>query len=196
MTALSNDQRYDPTANVTALVEAAMKRQDDLRFAESRRVNEQLELRAEHNKEILILHTQLRVAESSRIDANRATDLLNVKVASDKAADQATVLASQVTSTADTLRSLVATNTQATEQRLLTLERASYEGKGKEQATDPQIAILIKKVDDISGTKSEGIKLSWSVLIAIGAILVVVWSTLHTSPQQVIYAPAPVTQPK
>lgn len=180
---------YDPTANVIALVEAAMKRQDDLRFAESRRVDELMRLRAEHNKE-------LSRAESQRIDANRETDLLNVKVASDKAADQAAVLATQVTLTADTLRALVASNNLATEQRLLTLERSSYEGMGKERATDPQLAILIKKVDDMAGTKSEGIKLSWSVLIAIAAVLVVIWSTMHVSPQQVIYAPPPVAQPK
>lgn len=183
-------EKYDPTTNVIALVDAAMKRQDDLRFAESRHVEELMKLRAEHSRE-------LSKAESSRIDANRETDLLNVKVASDKAADQATVLASQVTLTADTLRALVASNNLATEQRLLTLERSSYEGKGKEGVTDPALASLIAKVDGLAGTKSEGIKLSWSVLIAIGAILVVIWSALYSprSPApQTIYAPA--TQPK
>jgi hypothetical protein len=199
---MKNDTRpsYDPTANVVALVEAAMKRQDDLRFAESRRVDEQLKLRTDHASELAEIRAtsgrELRLAESSRIDANRATDLLNVSIANDKAGAQAAVLASQVVQTADTLRALVATNNQATEQRLITLERASIEGKAKGEIIDPQIAVLIKKVDAIAGTKSEGVKLSWSVLmavitilIAVGTLLAVLWS--HVPPQQVIYTQAP-----
>lgn len=98
----------DPTQNVMKLVEAASRRIDDLivagfrridelrsmdsrradelREAESRRVNEQLTLRADYEE-------RLRNAEAKRIDAIRAVDVNAVAVASQRASDQATVLA-------------------------------------------------------------------------------------------------------
>src|ERR1035437_5398164 len=115
--------QVDPTANVLALGEAAVqrindlqdaatlrieslreldnKRIDDLRIAEARRLDEQAALRE-------LYHDKLSLAESKRIDAIRAVDVNNVSVASERAAAQATVLANQVTISADALRALVA----------------------------------------------------------------------------------------
>jgi len=98
----------DPTENVRALTEAAVKRLDDLRTAEARyneaevrHINEMSKLRAEHNG-------QLRDAESKRIDAIRAVDVGAVNRAAEVSATQATTLAAQVATSAETLRTQVA----------------------------------------------------------------------------------------
>lgn len=163
----------DPTANVLQLVEAAVarindlretdrkydsdvhviesRRLDDLRAAESRRINEIMELRELYGRE-------LREAEAKRIDAIRAVDVNAVAVASERASDQATVLASQVSQSADALRTLVATTaaTMAAQQDTLTrqfndriaqIEKSQYESKGKSGVTDPLFESLIRKMD-------------------------------------------------
>lgn len=165
----------DPTANVLSLVEAAVKRLDDLRLAEMVRVDQLAALRAEHAKE-------LASAESKRIDAIRAVDVNAVAVASERATQQASVLATQVTASADALRALVATTAQtmatASEkftaqltERLALIERAQYEGKGRQGVTDPQIAALLDEMKNLRESratntgKSEGIGASWGVLL-------------------------------
>jgi uncharacterized protein YukE len=147
----------DPTKNVEALVRAEAKRQDDLREAETRRVNEQMAMRAG-------FEDKLRDAEAKRIDAIRAVDVNAVAVASQRAADQATVLASQVTGSSETLRALVASTAAqvATSQqqivntlsaRITTLEQAQYEGKGKQAFTDPQLGELLAQVKRLSESR-------------------------------------------
>lgn len=112
----------------------AIKRLDDLRDAESRRVNEQMQLRAEYS-------IQLGVAEAKRIDAIRAVDVNAVSVANERATAQAAVLANQVSASAETLRSLVAATAATVAQqlaqvsagiadRLSALEKSQYEGAG------------------------------------------------------------------
>lgn len=99
-----------------------------------KRIDELATLRDEHYK-------QLAVAESKRIDAIRSVDVNAVSVASERAGAQALVLAAQVSTSAETLRSLVATTaaTQATQlstltiqitDRLTALEKAQYEKRG------------------------------------------------------------------
>lgn len=82
-------KRIDPTQNVKELVALEMRRQDDLRDAEARRVDDLMELRADYD-------AQLRIAEAKRIDAIRAVDVNAVSVASERANQQASVLANQV----------------------------------------------------------------------------------------------------
>ena len=91
----------DPTENVTALVKAGLERQDELRRQESTHIHELLELRADYD-------AQLRVAESRRIDAIRAVDVAAVAQAAQVSATQATILATQVSASAETLRTTVA----------------------------------------------------------------------------------------
>lgn len=204
----------DPTENVKALTEAANKRQDDLRVgnneliqaqlsglqdiitqhvkcikelnaAEARRLDEQAALRSDYTE-------RLSSAEAKRIDAIRAVDVNAVAVASQRASDQATVLATQVAQSAEALRGLVAstaaTNQQAQQtanaqlsQRITTLEQAQYKGEGK----------------------GVGIGASWAVFLAVATLIVasivgffVVNRSPITPPPQVIYAPSPLTPPQ
>lgn len=119
----SKNDYSDPTSNVLMLVEAANRRQDDLRAAESRRVNEMMELRAEHAKE-------LGETEKKRLDAIRVVDVNAVAVASERASQQALVLANQVSATSEILRGLVATTNAQLTERLSSLEKSQYERKG------------------------------------------------------------------
>ena len=124
----------DPTENVRELVNLELRRIDDLMMAEQKRVNEQLQLRADYN-------TKLGEAEAKRIDAIRAVDVGAVAVANERATAQAAVLANQVAASAETLRALVAATaatqaqqlatltTQLTD-RLSSLEKSQYESKG------------------------------------------------------------------
>jgi hypothetical protein len=227
--------QVDPTANVLALVEAAVKRIndlqdaatlrieslreldnkriDELRISENRRLDEQAALREAYQE-------KLSLAESKRIDAIRAVDVNAVAVASERAAAQAQVLANQVSTSADALRTLVASTatTMAAQQsvssqqfteRLTSLERSQYEGKGKSAFADPQLSDLVAEMKSLRESRSvttgkgQGISAVWLVvtgavgliatLLSMGALIY----TLNKSPNpQVIYEPAPVqTQP-
>lgn len=91
---IRGNQVIDPTQNVLDLVEAAIKRQDDLRESEAAHVREIVALRADYDRE-------LRRAESDRINAIRAVDVGAVNRAAEVAATQATVLAAQLQATAE-----------------------------------------------------------------------------------------------
>ena len=137
----------DPTQNVLDLVAAAIKRQDDLREAESRHVREIANLRAEYIAE-------LRQAEARRIDAIRAVDVGAVQQAAQVSATQATTLAAQVATSAETLRTQVqAAATAATvalaaalepiQKDIADLRRAQYEAQGvKTQNIDSRSFII------------------------------------------------------
>lgn len=142
---MPSSDKPDPTDNVRELLTLNTERSDALRLAEKERVNdlmtaerkrvdEQLALRAEYDE-------KLRSAEGKRIDAIRAVDVNAVSVANEKSTQQAIVLANQVSQSAETLRSLVATTAaqQATQlatltsqltDRLSSLEKSQYEHKG------------------------------------------------------------------
>lgn len=177
----------DPSVNVAALSEASNRRQDDLRVASERLVETRLDdlaridhLRAEHDRELRQAESRrvdqmlelrasyeerLALAEAKRIDAIRAVDVNAVSVASQRASDQATVLATQVAQSAEALRALVAStaNTVAQSQqqlattlstRITTLEQAQYEGKGKAGVSDPAFALLLAEVKSLRETGS------------------------------------------
>jgi cell division septum initiation protein DivIVA len=145
----------DPTYNVRELITLSnkhagelraieLRRVDDLMLAEQKRVNEQLMLRADYS-------SKLADAEAKRIDAIRAVDVGAVAVASERANQQAAVLANQVSASAEALRSLVAAtaNTQAQQlatlttqltDRLTALEKSQYENKGSGQGMSQMYA--------------------------------------------------------
>jgi hypothetical protein len=197
----------DPTRNVLELVTASEKRQDDLRQAnesfmkselaridelrasESRRIDEEAKLRAD-------FEDKLSIAEAKRIDAIRAVDVSAVQVASERATQQASVLANQVQASADALRALVATTattmatqsqnaTQQFTDRLASLEKSQYENKGRSGVADPQLADLITKVQTLATAaeqgagKNEGINTllsgSTSLIIALGSAIGVIF---------------------
>ena len=113
----------DPTQNVLDLVDAAIRRQDDLREVEAQHIREILNLRAEYDRE-------LREAESNRIDAIRAVDVGAVNRAAEVAATQASVLAAQLSATADASRSGLVAALEPIQKDIQELRKAQYEIAG------------------------------------------------------------------
>ena len=161
----------DPTLNVKELVSLEMRRQDDLRDAEGRRSNDLREAELRRINEQLVLRAefgvQLREAEAKRIDAIRAVDVNAVSVASERATQQANVLAAQVATSAETQRALVATtaSTIATQlqqivgpiiDRLGVLEKASFEGQGKSTRDDPAMTNMLAEIKSLRESQSVG----------------------------------------
>ena len=149
----------DPTLNVRELVSLEVKRLNDLRAAETTRVNELMSLRADYTEKLV-------VAEAKRIDAIRAVDVNAVAIANERSAAQAIVLANQVSTSAETLRALVATTAATTGQqstlifnqlidRIASLEKAQYEGVGKGRVADPMMANLVDEVKKLRDSRSE-----------------------------------------
>lgn len=98
----------DPTANVLALVDAAMRRQDDLREAERRHA------------------ADLREAESKRVDALRDGDQSAI-----------VALAGQVAATAEAMRVSAAATAAQFASQLAELQRWQYgQQGGREQVTE------------------------------------------------------------
>jgi uncharacterized protein YnzC (UPF0291/DUF896 family) len=133
----------DPTKNVLDLVEAAIKRQDDLRELTSQHAKEMAVLRAEYQREI-------REAEADRLDAIRAVDVQAVATSAADAEARATALAATVAASAEAMRNQVAAAATAAsvslaaalepiQKRIDDLSRAQYEAQGqKVQVTETQ----------------------------------------------------------
>ena len=180
----------DPTENVKALVKLEVEHL----HRDIKHIREVANLRAKHAKE-------LSIAEAKRIDAIRAVDVNAVGVASERAAASAIVLATQVAQSADALRTLVATTaatmaeqqrqfSTALDSRLVSVERAQYEGKGKSQYTDPAIEKLVTTVERLvtsqSSTvgKSEGVSstVAWIIAAITGLTAIVTAIALFMKP--------------
>lgn len=198
----------DPTKNVIALSEASNKRQDDLRAAQEKYTESQINHIREYSdsqiaqvKELLRLqadfHKQLSEAEAKRIDAIRAVDVNAVAVASERQTAQASVLANQVSQSADALRTLVATTaaTMAEQQRqlfnqfqerLTAVERSQYEGRGKELVADPQLAQMLGEIKSLRESrstvegKSAGINWVWGVVLGAASFVSAVVAAIST----------------
>jgi hypothetical protein len=126
----------DPSKNVDSLVEAAMRRQDDLREIQSSYSRQIGEMREVHARDVAELRAnydaqlrdaarrseerldakdqQLRAAETARIDAIRAVDVGAVNRAAEVSATQAATLATQVATSAEALRGQVEAARQQT----------------------------------------------------------------------------------
>lgn len=102
----------DPTANVLGLVEAAVKRIDDIAA-----------IRAEYDAE-------LRRKEAERIDAIRAVDVSAVTRAAEVSALQASTLAAQVTASAEALRVALTSAIEPIQKSIEELRRTQYEQAG------------------------------------------------------------------
>jgi hypothetical protein len=176
----------DPTENVLKHVEGAVKRLDDLQLSEDRRQAEILTLNVKRLDDLRSAESrrideeakmredfanQLREAEAKRIDAIRAVDVNAVAVASERASAQASLLATQVSQSAEALRVLVASTatTMATQQdqsskqsndRLAQVEKAQYENQGRSGVADPLFIELLKEVKLLrtSGAEHSGEK--------------------------------------
>jgi hypothetical protein len=136
----------DPTRNVLDLVEAAIKRQDDLRASESESLRREAALRAEYDE-------KLRMAETARIDAIRAVDVGAVNRAAEVSSQVASTLAAAVAASAEALRDQVSAVASASDMRLAAaldpiqkaiddLRRAQYEAQGvKTQSGDSRLNV-------------------------------------------------------
>jgi hypothetical protein len=168
----------DPTANVLALVEAANQRQDDLRAAESRRLDELRQQESSWTMKLLDLRSQhaedLRIAEAKRIDAIRAYDTNAVAVASQRSAEQATVLANQLTQSTEAMRALVARTDQALGTRLSTLELSMSQQQGRSARDDPAMSALLQEVQQLrqatDSARGVGVGRSNAWMILLGAL--------------------------
>jgi len=129
------DNIIDPTANVLKLVEEATKRTDDLRVAESHRVDDLRKMSTKHIKQIMKIHLNyedklrqqdekhaedLRLAEAKRIDAINAGNV-----------NQLASLATQVINTAETLRKSQESIINAINERIGKIEQIQYKAEGK-----------------------------------------------------------------
>ena len=172
----------DPTENVIALVEAAIKRLDDMRDASSdlqqariAHLAELSKLRAEFSKEI-------RQLESDRLNAIRQVDVTAVKTEADRALAAIQTLAATTATNAETLRnalvntaSAIAKQTSDTVgqliERIAALEKSSYEGVGRQRVADPQMEKLTEVVSTLAKNqatgsgKSEGIGAMWGWIV-------------------------------
>ena len=174
-TSANSTSHSDPTINVLQLVEAAVQRLDDLHKAEAKRIDE-----------ILVTHfgyiEKLNLAEAKRIDAIRAVDVGAVAIASERAAQQAAVLANQVSASAETLRALVASTAATVAQqlqqvsgqlidRISLLEKSQYEtkGTGLPNVTGNRLDALERKGSETFG-KGAGITQFIGWIVAAAAI--------------------------
>jgi hypothetical protein len=107
----------DPTANVLKLVEQAMLRQDDLRMAESRRIDDLVKQDMYYREKLRLIeqeHMSARFGtESRRVDAVIAQQAANVSLASQRAELTATALAARVDESARALAERVDTSAKA-----------------------------------------------------------------------------------
>jgi CO dehydrogenase/acetyl-CoA synthase gamma subunit (corrinoid Fe-S protein) len=144
----------DPSKNVLDLVEAAIKRIDDmgdlrarLADAQIQRMEDLAKLRAEYSKDI-------RHLESDRLDKIRSVDVANAAATAAQLLSAVTTLATTQQATAETLRNQVAATASAvasqTErvinpiiERLSLLERATASTSGKSEGLSQGAAILL-----------------------------------------------------
>jgi hypothetical protein len=114
----------DPTANVLAVINAATRRQDDLRVMNAEYQDKIADLRADHN-------TELRLAESARIDAIRAVDVAAVNRAAEVSSDAAEALRGQVATTAEAFRVTLAAALEPIQKDIAELRKTQYEQQGQ-----------------------------------------------------------------
>lgn len=122
---------FDPSKNVLDLVEAAIKRQDDLRAAnekyleaESRHLHEMAELRAQYDQLI-------RENDIVRQEKVREVDVLNGRTEAERAQTAIKALAEASALTAETLRKTAETVSASQSARISALELAVSAGAGK-----------------------------------------------------------------
>ena len=188
----------DPTKNVLDLVEAAIKRQDDLRHnvtqgiaAEQKRVDDLIELHVKRLEDIRNDHIgvheaseklqearvnaqkDLMTAEAKRIDALLAAAAQAVGLASEKASAQASALASQVVASAEALRAQVSSAASANTEAMGVLR----------DAMDKRITLLEQNQWRGSGEDTQrGEKRSqdqWLIMAILAASVIVVEIALH-----------------
>lgn len=197
----------DPTKNVDTLVASAVAAAADLRVADTR-FNDAM--RAADNKywsdirqadlythrmlrdaehQITALHMeygeQMRDKEAERLDAIR-----------EGATTQAAELARQLVASTEQARRLVETTATAyatqveslnrtVSARLDALEQSKYIAAGRTGVTDPAIAELAKKVEQMLGTKTQGMSAVWGYIVGgvglMGVLLTIFYTLMRVT---------------
>jgi hypothetical protein len=178
----------DPTANVLELVNAAIRRVDDLRTETSRRIDGDVAhaafvslLRSEHAEKISELRAShqrdMDRAEADRLNSIRQVDFLNAAATASQTLTAVQALADGTSKMAESLRATSSSTIEVVNKRLSQLEQSSYEGVGKQKVSDPQMERLSSLVEQLAGNQSTsagragGVDASWQKVFAIiGAI--------------------------
>ena len=158
----------DPSANVLDLVQAAIRRQDDLRDMSVTYQEKLADLRDQHARE-------LRIAEAERINAIRAVDVSAVQSAATVSATTASTLAAQVATSAETLRTQVAAAATAStvalaaalepiQKDIADLRRVQYETAGGKTQT-------VEARDELRGNTGTITLILFSVSIVLTIVL-------------------------
>lgn len=175
----SGGPAVDPTKNVLDLVEAAIRRQDDLRTTAEKLSRVQFEtaeklndLRYKQTQDLAAalatkladeakLHAsyaeRLAIAEAKRIDAIRAVDVNAVVVANQRTSEQATALQTQTTASAEVLRNQVARS--AEDLRALVATTAATALQNQQQqftGISTQISSLSTRLTTLEQAGAEG----------------------------------------
>jgi len=114
----------DPSKNVDTLVDAAVRRLDDLRELESKWRDRFDQREVDHAQEI-------RRAESARIDAILEAQAVNVQRAADVQSGVAERLAAQVQGQAEVVRLALRNEIEPVQKDIADLRRVQYEGVGQ-----------------------------------------------------------------
>ena len=169
----------DPTANVDAAIEAAVRRIDDLRTATVQRVddlrgadeklaNERFRhtefvanLRASHSREMRTGDNDrlaaIRLVDQARADADKKTVLDAVQVLAATTESNRLQLEKRVADTAETLSKAKTESDKATEIRIAGLEKTSFIGAGEKSIADPRMNQLIEVVEKLAADRQSDI---------------------------------------
>jgi hypothetical protein len=175
----------DPTKNVDALVEAAIRRQDDLRTVESTHIRELMSVRASYEE-------KLRTQEAARLDAIRAVDIANVESARQVAEARANTLATQQQASADALRDQVEqariTTAAALAQTVAPLQKAvedlrqaQYQQQGErsskvETSVGDRDALAVRQAE----IQAQQARMQmWALLVAVIVLGIALYTTFH-----------------
>jgi hypothetical protein len=119
----ANPQAIDPTANVLEHVRLHSLRQDDLRKADSEYLRREMNLRAEHAR-------QLAAAEKERLDAIRAIDAQSINLASSAVSQVQAAMDSKINLVAERSQQQLQGTATLIQDRLASVERQQYVNAG------------------------------------------------------------------
>lgn len=162
-------EKTDPTLNTLRLIDTAVNGLTALFASEAHRVDERFSMFSTYIKD-------MGIAESKRIDAIREVDATAVRVANDRAIEQAGVLANQVATSAETQRALVAT-TAAVVATNLQQVAGQLADRIEEQAKQQQLKdnTFTKSIGDLQKFQNENqgkSSLSTPLLMMISGVIV------------------------
>lgn len=123
---IQTQQAIDPTSNVLEHVRLHTLRQDDLRKAFEEYVRREMNLRADHSR-------QLASAEKERLDAIRAIDAQSINLASSSVASVQQAMDAKINLVAERAQQQLQGTTTLLQERLLSIERNQYTGQGAKE---------------------------------------------------------------